>query len=463
MPFNENNLSVCLLNDSFPPLIDGVANTVVNYAENLKKLNYGVSVVVPAYPNTDDSGFDFPVYRYQSIDTRKLVGYTAGFPFSAGIQKKLILNHVNIVHSHCPVASTMLARELRKGLDAPLILTYHSKFDIDIEKLIKGKALRDGAVKVLVNNVSACDEVWVVSRGAGENLRSIGFEGQYTVMRNGVDMPKGRVPTVAEKLSARYGLEDKTVLLFVGRMMWYKGIKIILDAMAKLRGRCPDYRAVFVGGGQDEDEIRAYAKECGLDKVCLFTGPVYDRRELRGWYTRSTALLFPSSYDTNGLVVREAAASSVPSVLLRGSCAAEDVIDGETGYLIGEDADSMATAISTILNDPEGAARIGENAKKDLYVSWEDSVKNAVERYGTVIENYKSGLYKTGAKQRRPGTLFFDFAGELMEFFAETSIKGDAIKNIVTDRTKRIKTDISERAEWIVSKRPKKHRNKNKQ
>ena len=58
------DLKVCLLNDSFPPIIDGVANAVVNYAEIIKA-NGGTSLVVtPDNPDADDSGFDFPVYRY---------------------------------------------------------------------------------------------------------------------------------------------------------------------------------------------------------------------------------------------------------------------------------------------------------------------------------------------------------------------------------------------------------------
>ena len=51
---------ICLLNDSFPPLIDGVANVVVNYAKILKTTGHGVSVVTPDFPDADDSAWDFP-------------------------------------------------------------------------------------------------------------------------------------------------------------------------------------------------------------------------------------------------------------------------------------------------------------------------------------------------------------------------------------------------------------------
>ena len=54
-------MKVCLLNDSFPPVIDGVANVVTNYAENLVR-GHGADVVVgtPRYPDADYSGYPTP-------------------------------------------------------------------------------------------------------------------------------------------------------------------------------------------------------------------------------------------------------------------------------------------------------------------------------------------------------------------------------------------------------------------
>jgi len=101
---------------------------------------------------------------------------------------------VALLHSHCPVMSTYMARQLRQIADVPIIFTYHTKFDVDIANVLKGASLQNACKKVLVSNISACDEVWVVSQGAGENLQSIGYEGDYVVMPNGVDMPLGKAP-----------------------------------------------------------------------------------------------------------------------------------------------------------------------------------------------------------------------------------------------------------------------------
>jgi hypothetical protein len=103
------------------------------------------------------------------------------------------------------------------------------------------------------------------------------------------------------------------------------------------------------------------------------------------------ALLFPSTFDTNGLVVREAAACGLPSVLLKGSCAAEGITDGWPGILIENDPQAMAAAMERICENPERMKGIGEAAMEEIYMSWDESVRRAVERYGAVLESWKSG------------------------------------------------------------------------
>ena len=385
--------SICLVNDSFPPVIDGVSNAVVNYAGILHARGDHVSVVTPAVPDADDSQFPFEVVRYPSIDLTRLVGYRAGFPFSAQTLERLEQEQFDLIHCHCPITSAMLSRSLREQSGAPLVLTYHTKFDIDIANAVRGKLLQDEAKRVLVDNISACDEVWTVSHGAGKNLESLGYEGAWRVMPNGVDFPKGRVDdALIAEVTKPYDLpQDVPVFLFVGRMMWYKGLRIILDALAQLKAAHQDFRMMFVGSGGDRDEIIAYSHELGLDDCVFFDAPKYDRNVIRAWYCRADLFLFPSTFDTNGLVVREAAACELASVLVRGSCAAEDITDGENGFLIEENAESMAKLLAKLCHEPERLKRVGRQAQDEIYLSWDDAVHRAQQRYEAVIEAYRSG------------------------------------------------------------------------
>jgi glycosyltransferase involved in cell wall biosynthesis len=255
----------------------------------------------------------------------------------------------------------------------------------------------------MVNNISACDEVWVVSHGAGENLRSLGYEGEYRVVSNGVDFPKGRADEeLVAETTKDYDLpEGVPVFLFVGRLMKYKGLPIIVDAMKKLSDEGIDYRMVFVGGGADAEEMQDKVKEYGIDNKVIFTGAIHDRDKLRAWNTRADLFLFPSVYDTNGIVVREAAACGLASVLIKDSCAAEGITHDRNGFIIEENADSMAALLKEVSKDLGHLYDVGQHAMDEIYISWEDCVKDARERYSQLIELAADGSL---LKKRISGT-----------------------------------------------------------
>ena len=406
-------MNVCLLNDSFPPVIDGVANTVINYASVLNGMN-GVNVAVgtPEYPDADYSSYPYTVIPYSSYDTTSIVsGYRAGNPLAMKAINALTDFSPDIIHSHCPVASTVMARILRKETGAPIIFTYHTKFDVDIAAATKSKLLQKESIRAIASNISACDEVWTVSRGAGENLRSLGYEGVYIVMNNGVDFAKGRADDAAVAgTTAGYALPAGVpMFLFVGRIMKYKGLPLILEALRMLSEENIDYRMVFVGSGRDADELKATVREYGVtlyektendilktdgrhkSGAVIFTGPVYDRNALRAWNTRADLFLFPSTYDTNGIVVREAAACGLASVLIKDSCAAEGITDGQNGYIIDETPEAMLRLLKTVSAQLSDTARVGQNAMDEIYISWEDSVHTAYKRYEEVLRMKAAG------------------------------------------------------------------------
>ena len=417
---------ICLLNDSFPPVIDGVSNCVVNYAKNVKALGGNPLVATPAVEGADDGAFDFPVLRYPSIDTRKKLGYVTGYPFSPAVTSQIKGAGVDILHTHCPVTSCLFARSLRYVVDAPVILTYHTKFDIDISNALRGRLLQESALRALMSNIRACDEVWTVSRGAGENLRKLGYEGEFIVMKNGVDVPLGGADE-SDVAAATGGCdlpEGVPVYLFVGRMMWYKNVRLILDALKRLRNEDKDFRMIFIGGGADAEEIENYASELGLADKCIFKGPVRDRSVLRAWYTRADLFLFPSTFDTNGLVVREAAACGTASILIYGSAASEGVVSGRNGCLIDEEPEALAGCLSGLYDNPEFVIQVGQAAARELYISWKDAVSTACERYDVVLDKYRSGQY-----EKKTGEGFFKSQGELMGFLSLVENQKRSVRN----------------------------------
>jgi gas vesicle protein len=202
------------------------------------------------------------------------------------------------------------------------------------------------------------------------------------------------------------------MFLFVGRIINYKGLPLILDAMHLLSRQGIDYRMVFIGAGVNAPTLQQTAKEYGipldvreedgsitstagtLPGKIIFTGPVYDRDVLRAWNTRADLFLFPSTYDTNGIVVREAAACGLASVLIKDSCAAEGITHGRNGFIIDENAEAMAALLSELAGNLDRMHDVGQHAMDEIYISWEESVLAAADRYQAVLELQRSGQLK---------------------------------------------------------------------
>lgn len=380
-------LTIGLFNDSFPPTVDGVANTVLNYAKVIEE-RFGKSIVAtPKYPRVSDD-YPFKVIRYPSAFVGKRIGYRMGYPFNPKLITKLVKEDFDLIHVHSPFVSMVLARVVRKYAKVPIVFTYHTKFDIDIQKRLATKTLRKASVKFILSNINASDEVWVVSNGAGENLKSLGYQGDYRVMTNGTDFVKGK-STIQEinDFSEKYSLsDDELIMLFVGRMMWYKNIKLIVDALSVAKSKGAKFKMFFVGEGADRTEIMDYVSEMKLEEHCIFTGLIMDREQLRVYYSRAELFLFPSTYDTNGIVVREAAACECPALLIENSCAAEGIENGSTGLVVREDANAIGDVILETSLDLSRIRKIGVNASEHVFFSWTDAVENAYSRYVEILD-----------------------------------------------------------------------------
>jgi hypothetical protein len=97
----DEKVKVCLLSDSFPPSVDGVANCVLNYADIIQRKCGCAVVAAPSYPKVVDE-YPYQVIRYPSIDTTKSVGYRTALPYWPSSFRELIKCDFDVIHTHCP-------------------------------------------------------------------------------------------------------------------------------------------------------------------------------------------------------------------------------------------------------------------------------------------------------------------------------------------------------------------------
>lgn len=386
----NKKLKVGIGTDAFPPTTDGISNVAQNYAAEINKRLGEAVIITPKNPNQLDYKYNYEIFRYKSWWIPSKEGYSIGWPFKDELHQAIIDMNFDILHSHAPLATSYYFRRVVEKKKIPVVLTYHTKYEYDIDRRVPTKPARDFAYRFLLNNINAADEVWVTSEGTSDSLRKLGYQGDYIVMPNGCDLPITNVSAEdIAMIKRKHNVpENIPIFLYSGRMIWYKNIELILDACSKLKRDGKKFKLIMLGFGADETAIKHYIRKSGLKNDVIWTGKILDRQEILSYYGIADILLFPSVFDTNGLVVREAAACATPSLLVHGSCAAEGIDDGKTGFLCMESAHSVAVTLAKIMDNKELLRKVGKQAQSDIYISWEDSVQKAYKRYENLVENF---------------------------------------------------------------------------
>ncbi len=388
-------MTIGLFNESFPPVVDGVSICVENYAQHLSELGHNVFVVTPETYNNESENtppLPYTLVRYPSLPVPFRKPYRFGTNlFSLTKLRELGKSEIALAHAHCPFSSGKLAKNLATRKKIPFVATFHSKFRYDFERVIPNRAIVDLIIKNIVSFFEEADEVWVPQEGVLETLYQYGYKGkQPVIMPNGDDLAsRNDAKELRNELRNELGIPPQLPLfLFVGQQIREKNIPFILHSLQQL-GSFP-YKMISIGEGYGLQEFREQAKTLGIADKVDFIGPIFDRNRLAAYYAAADLFLFPSYYDTWGLVFREAAAMETPSLLIANSTAAAAIKDGYNGYIANESPLDYANKIRLILQDAQKLSETGLMAKRTLSESWKQVVKQVNERYQMLIEKYSA-------------------------------------------------------------------------
>ena len=382
-----------IFNDNFPPVLDGVGITAQNYAYWLTETGHDVSVITPYAPNMQDvmASAPYPIHRYISIPIPFRYPYRYGLPYlDASFMRKWKEMNFDIVHAHCPFTTGTLASRISKSQQIPLVATFHSKYRQDFEHNVPCKPIVDWMVKRIIHFYEQADEVWIPLPAVEETLREYGYKGHVEVVENGNDFyaSKSQIAIIRESMRAELGImPDETMLLFVGQHTWEKNIRFILESLSLMKDK--PFHFFMVGTGYAVHAIRSLIRQLGLSDRVTLLGNIHDRDRLKRIYAAADLFLFPSLYDTCGLVVREAAAMHTPSILLRESTAATAITDGVNGFLTHNDPADFVQQIMYLMNRPNEIKSVGEKASKTISRSWESVIEEVALRYRDLQASYR--------------------------------------------------------------------------
>ncbi|HVK04490.1 MAG TPA: glycosyltransferase family 4 protein, partial [Armatimonadaceae bacterium] len=218
-----------------------------------------------------------------------------------------------------------------------------------------------------------CNSAW--TRGAVREKLPDFACGTLPVVLGGVDTD--RFAPVEDRAAVRRGLgwpDGAEVCFLAARHTLKKGIDTAIEAVGLLRHSRPRLRLFVAGEGTETDNLRAYAEELGLTDRVTFVGRL-PHALMHRYLAAADIALAPSrdvydprrlaiDYETMGRMICEAAACGVPTVASRCGGIPEVVLDGETGVLTRpNDPEGVASAVDSLLADPERARAMGERAR----------------------------------------------------------------------------------------------------
>lgn len=274
-------------------------------------------------------------------------------PNLPGVFAELRRNPPDVLHLHAPNPLMLLALAVL-GQPAPLVVTHHS--DIIRQRLLKyalapfERRVYDRAVRILATSPLYAAGSSVL-RPYGEKIESLPLGLDLTPFQQ----PSRAALAHAARLRSLYG---EPLWLTVGRLIYYKGLDIALDALTRVKGTL-----LVIGTGPLEAELRRQATKLGVAERVVWAGAA-DATELIGAYHAATALWFPSNARSEafGLVQVEAMASGCP--VLNTAIPASGVSwvspHDETGITVPmNDAPALAGAAQRLLDDAALQGRLG--------------------------------------------------------------------------------------------------------
>jgi glycosyltransferase involved in cell wall biosynthesis len=323
------------------------------------------------------------VYTYPSLGWVADGNYRLGFPYFSA--KKFVHIEPDIIHAHSPFMSMVLAERLRKKLDKPVVLSFYSKFSYDIEKYADNILSRNMLSKRILKSLNSADEIWVPAPGVACHLRDLGYSGGHYVIKHGTAMADVEVSrdTLSE-LRAQFNiLNNETVLLFVGRMVWHKNIKRLINSLDALNSIGVAFKMLFIGDGSDREAIEGYVADKRLDGITRFVSLVSKPEQLCAFYDLADLLVFPSLSDNAPPAIIDAASRGLPTVVIEGSDAAYGIENEVTGFVC--EAEGLTECISGAIADKRRLKRMSavlrENNKRG---GWEEPAAIMLKRYKTV-------------------------------------------------------------------------------
>ncbi len=367
------SMKILMLTWEYPPrVVGGIARVVYDLSRTLLKDGHDVTVVTYREGDApyfeDDKGVK--VYRVDNymINPNNFIDWILQMNFSMVTKVNELINEqgkFDVIHAHDWLVANA-AKTIKNSYNIPIVSTIHateagrnSGIHDETQRYINDTEwmLTYESSEVVVNSNYMKSEL--------QRLFGLPYE-KINVIPNGVNLNLFNGIERDYTFRRKYAMDNEKIILFMGRLVYEKGIQHLIAAMPKILNGYHDAKLVICGKGGMIDELKAQVNAMGIAEKVYFAGYL-NGKDVQKMYKAADIAVFPSTYEPFGIVALEAMLSENPIVVSDIGGLNEIVQHRENGMKsYTGNANSIADSILELLYDHKLCADITKKAKNKV-------------------------------------------------------------------------------------------------
>jgi glycosyltransferase involved in cell wall biosynthesis len=369
-------MKVAIFTDTYYPQINGVVKTLTKFTEYLDENGIDYKVIAPKFDGFYDED---KVIRIKSFKFILYPECRITVPYYQFICKQMDGFKPDIVHVMTEFCMGVCGMKYAKSRNIPVVSSYETNIPQYME-YYHLKAFENKSWQFFRWFHESCNKTYCPSETTQKLLESKGIT-NVEVWDRGVELDKFSPRFRDKNLRKSYGIDDKIVFLYVGRISREKNLKLFLKVANKLNEKYRNkIHFMIVGEGPSLGMLKRNAPS-----NMTFTGFLTGIK-LSKVYASSDIFLFTSSTETLGLVLLEAMASGLAVISSNEGGASENLIEGYNCIAPSEDEESFYKAAEKLILDPELRKKLSDNALKiNSAKEWSTSFNDLINDYRKFI------------------------------------------------------------------------------